>query len=1083
MGTAVLTGALVVGDSVDFTLRSIAESRLGQVALALTTPNRFFRERLADDLESTLGAPAAAVLEVRGAVVNPESSQRANRVHIRGVDQRFWKLAPDPPAEGPPTIGGAAINKRLADQLGVEAGSEILFRAEKPSELVRDAPLAVLEDLTASFRMNVVAVLSDSEFGRFSLQANQVSPYNAFVSLSFLQDEVEKQGQANLLLVGERTGSLPSVEAANEAMLRKWQLSDANLELREVKGKGVYELWTNRIFLDPPIAEAALGAASGSAGVLSYFVNRVRVGERSAPYSMASSMAFSAAIDTAPLPRDLKNEEAVINEWLAEDLAAKPGDEMEISYFVLGPMRQLIEKTKRFLIRQVVPLEGAANDPDLMPPLPGLHGSENCRDWDPGFPVDLDSIRDRDEEYWDRYRGTPKIFVTLKTGQGMWGNRFGNLTAIRFPADGVDPASLESKIRNRINPASIGLFFQPVRERASAASGEALDFGPLFLGLSFFLIVAAVVLIGLLFAFGVEQRSEEAGTLMALGFRPRQVRRLFLTEGFILSCIGGITGTVLGLWYSQAVLYGLSTIWMGAVAKASIEFHFEPSTIVIGLISGTAVAFCAIWLTVRKQARRSARDLLSFGSESASFGLREGSAKTKVGFVFALLSGVTALSWMMFLGTDNSGKTAGAFFGAGALLLIACLSLSYGILSWIARADRLVVFTLASLGMGNTARRRGRSLATVALLACGTFLVIAVGANRKDPLAGAELRSSGTGGFALLGESTIPVFQDLNSEEGLNDFGLSKPDLEEASFVQIRVRQGDDASCLNLNRPQTPRLLGVDPETLVKRGAFTFVQVLGEPHETSPWSLLDREEGEDIIPAIADQGTVLWALGKKVGDTVEYQDERGQLFRVRIVGALANSILQGNLLISERNFVARYPSESGYQMFLIDAAPEKSDDVSSALSAAFEDVGLEVIPTPQRLAEFNAVESTYLSIYQSLGALGLLIGSVGLGVIVLRNVLERRSEMAVLRAVGFRMRSIHWLVLSEHWLLLILGLGSGTFSGIVAVLPALQSTGGAVPYVSLGLILAALAANGVLWIWAATIFATRGRLVEAIRKE
>ena len=47
--------------------------------------------------------------------------------------------------------------------------------------------------------------------------------------------------------------------------------------------------------------------------------------------------------------------------------------------------------------------------------------------------------------------------------------------------------------------------------------------------------------------------------------------------------------------------------------------------------------------------------------------------------------------------------------------------------------------------------------------------------------------------------------------------------------------------------------------------------------------------------------------------------------------------------------------------------------------------------------------------------------SFGLGVILLRNVFERRSELALLLAVGFRKSSLKWLVLSEHAALLVTG--------------------------------------------------------------
>ena len=224
----------------------------------------------------------------------------------------------------------------------------------------------------------------------------------------------------------------------------------------------------------------------------------------------------------------------------------------------------------------------------------------------------------------------------------------------------------------------------------------------------------------------------------------------------------------------------------------------------------------------------------------------------------------------------------------------------------------------------------------------------------------------------------------------------------------------------------------------------------------------------------------------EVGDTIEYTDERGQKFKVRLVAGVANSILQGNLIIDEAEFVKRFPSEAGHRMFLIDAPSNTGADVekiSAAMSRALQDVGLELTPATQRLAAFNAVQNTYLNTFQVLGGLGLLLGSAGLGVVVLRNVLERRGELGLLQAVGFRRRSLHWLVLSEHGALLWLGLGVGMTSALAAVLPALLAPGAEIHFTALGATLAGVFASGLAWTWFATWLALRGKLLSALRNE
>ncbi len=600
----------------------------------------------------------------------------------------------------------------------------------------------------------------------------------------------------------------------------------------------------------------------------------------------------------------------------------------------------------------------------------------------------------------------------------------------------------------------------------------------------------------MLFQFGLEQRAPEIGTLLALGFTPRQVRKLLLREGVTLAFIGGIIGTIGGLFYAKAMLHGLTTIWRDAVGASALSFHFTSQTLFIGLFASVVVSAVTIWLSLRKFVKQPARELLvgEIGGEES----KVQSLKSKIVGVGALLA---ALGLVVFAVAKGDTSNAGIFFGAGALVLVTGLSFGNGWLralgnvpltparfpsegEWenhrqLAAEIAVATFTLGTMSIRGCARRRKRSLATVAMLACGSFLIVSIGVFRLDANRDATKKTSGTGGFALIGETTMPVVQDLNSKSGHEFFALNEHDLEGVSFVPFRVREGDEASCLNLNAAQGPRLLGVKPKMLEER--FGFAK--GTDWNSLISTRLKPGVNETEIPAIGDANSIQWAMKKKVGDTIDYVDERGQPFKVRIVGAVANSILQGQLIINEAEFVKRFPGQSGYRMFLIDAPSNAVSQVSATLSRAMQDVGLELTPAAQRLAQFNAVQNTYLGTFQVLGGLGLLLGSVGLGSVVLRNVLERRGELALMVAVGFPKHQVQRLLLMENGALLLAGLALGMVAAAVAVLPAMLSPSGGLPYVSLSLTLLAVLFNGVLWTWVATRFAVRGNLLAALRNE
>jgi ABC-type lipoprotein release transport system permease subunit len=566
--------------------------------------------------------------------------------------------------------------------------------------------------------------------------------------------------------------------------------------------------------------------------------------------------------------------------------------------------------------------------------------------------------------------------------------------------------------------------------------------------------------------------------LLAVGFPPRLVRRLLFVEGGILALLGAIAGTVVGLLYTKAMIYGLATLWRVAVSGSSIRFHAKSSTLLVGAVAAVGVCLIAIWLTLRKQVSRPARELL-VGELKWQFFAAGPLSKRRIGLWIAALAAVSAAVLLVFMSTGESG--AGAFFGAGALLLIAGLGIIRFFLRILTDSWSKPLTSLAGLGLRNSTRRSGRSLAVAGLLACGIFLVIAVGANRHDPLADAHERDSGTGGFAIYGQSAIGILHDLNSKTGRKSLGLDVSELEDIKVVQLRLHQGDDASCFNLNRAQRPSLLGLQPEQI--QNTFRFTDTIEIPPEEKGWQLLNLNPGEDVVPAIGDNATVVWALGKSVGDDIEYTDEKGRTFRLRIVGMLKNSILQGNLIIAEDEFIERFPSEDGYRIFLADADADKADKVMEILSAGLTDYGLALTPAAQRLAEFSAVENTYLSIFQLLGGLGLILGSLGLGLVVLRNVLDRRGELAMMRAVGLNKNELKRMVFYEHGGLMLAGLACGVIAALVAVGPVLSSAAAQVPFLSLALTILAIGISGLAAIWMATTFALSGKLLEALRSE
>jgi ABC-type antimicrobial peptide transport system permease subunit len=157
--------------------------------------------------------------------------------------------------------------------------------------------------------------------------------------------------------------------------------------------------------------------------------------------------------------------------------------------------------------------------------------------------------------------------------------------------------------------------------------------------------------------------------------------------------------------------------------------------------------------------------------------------------------------------------------------------------------------------------------------------------------------------------------------------------------------------------------------------------------------------------------------------------------------------------------------------------------VSDALTDRLGDAGLRVQSSRERLAAYHKVENTYLSTFQSLGTLGLVLGTIGLLAVLLRNVLERRAELALLRAVGYRQATLAAMVIAEHVLLIVCGLACGTVSALVAILPALAARGGVVPVTMVALLLVGVTAAALISSLLGGVAALRSPLVIALRSE
>jgi len=782
------------------------------------------------------------------------------------------------------------------------------------------------------------------------------------------------------------------------------------------------------------------------------------------------------------------NQSIWLNEWAWRDLGLSPGANVEVDYYLWQDEGRLVTRTAAFKFAGAVEIGGDV-DALLAPDFPGITEARSIRAWDPPFPLDLRRIRPKDEEYWNRYRATPKAFITLAKGQQLWQSRFGKLSAVRMALpDGAGlksvQAKLEAGLRRRLNPDLTGFTINAVRQHGLEASRGSTDFGEYFVYFSFFLIAAALLLAALFFRLGIEQRVREIGILQAAGYPARVVRHIFMMEGAVLSLAGSLLGLLGAIGYGGLMVFGLRTWWLHAVGTQRLSLHLNWVDLGVGAGTGILVSLGIIAWTLRGLSRNSARFLLAGVLESRS--LRKQRART-----LGAAAAVTFLTAMLLLlgSTFKKIPEVEGFFGAGLMLLLSSVSVT----ALYLRRDHPGMLSgqgwrsCLRLGLRNAMHRPGRSLLCVALIAAATFIVVSVEAFRQDPQSISLEPKSGTGGYPLMAHSALPIVYDPNSPAGREALGIPAtevPEMTAVNFVPFRELPGEDASCLNLYAPQEPKVLGA-PHSFLAEGRFSFQDSLAvtPAQQANPWLLLESGSQDGAIPAIGDANTIQYILHLSIGQEITVRGGRGAPVRLRLVAALRNSILQGELVISEANFLRAFPEQEGYRFFLLDAPAQTASALIQPLMEHLADWGFNAVSARERLAAYQAVENTYLSTFQSLGALGLILGTAGLATVLLRNVLERRRELALLRAVGYPKRVLSVIIVAENIVLMVCGLACGTISALLAILPALHARGVTFPIAMVGAILGSVMVVGLASSILAVSAAFQSPLLDSLKSE
>lgn len=988
---AVIVGSLVVGDSVRTTLINRVTERLGDTETIIFSRHSFIDEELLK--APPFGESAKGFLLTNGFI---SQNGKLVPVFVWGTDDLSL------------IKGTARINQALAKELGADHITNIILRLPA-SGLIPSGSLFVTENYTTSLRLDYGGIVDATDGGNLSMKNEQVIPFNIFVNRKELAETMETAGKINLILTDKKITS--------DELNRIWDYKISGLSLNPTEN--FTEILSDRVFLQEEVTETIRRENKETNRLFSYLANSIELNGQSVPYS------FVTAIDHFR-NETLQKNEIILSDYTAGRLQATIGDTIEVSYFTSGDLKTLVTERMKFSVKQIVPLSVLLEDKTLSADFPGLSDVERCTDWDSDLPINMDLITDEDEKYWELYRSAPKAIIAYDAVAADWGNAYGNATALRVNNANPDLSSLRAEM--------FGIQVIHPRESGLYAAKNGVDFSSLFLALGFFIIVSAMLLMLVPLSEMLWQRRHETELLRALGYSRKRIIRLLWRESAPVVLLSAIIGVIAGLLYTVLIMWLLGNVWKGATHTDGFAVYPGIMTICIGLVTGITLSLFLLHRTIVRTLK--IQDS-TFKIPHSKFKVQDSkfkSQKDRRSIGWPILASVLSIAMIainfLFL------RSVTLFVVVG-ILLIGMAALWGNYLIRRNGAASIANFNTDKMIWSSLLAGRKQSLLSFFALTTGVFIVFSVGLNRKGFADSSQIRT-GTGGYSLWCESSVPVYHNIATQAGKEKLSLTDlPD--DTQILQCLRYSADDASCLNLNKVTTPTVLGVDMNALSESN-FQIEQNYWSEERNKVFERMQTQT-DSVYPALIDATVLTWSLMMNLGDTLHYENDRGQSVAIQLVGTLSNSIFQGHILIDRTLFSHIWEETTGSEVFLLKTNDAETQSIATLLATALNEYGVRVTTTNDRLRQFNTVTDTYLTIFLTLGGLGLLLGIMSFIIVVRKNLSMRRSEIMLYHTLGFTDRKIEQTLNWENLIVPLYAIATGVVSSLIGVSISFMNTG------------------------------------------
>ncbi len=1079
MVTAVIGGSFIVGDTLDKLVDDTTIRALGNVDLVYSTPEPISAD-IYTDIEPEFQPHtdgAAPVLYARTTLTNTNTGEVASGISMYGIDDEIFSLGKftknGKRIDIRPT-DGIVLNKKAAEDLDVKEGDEVslLCRnlgADQSCLFSRD------EDGPIPNRITVTDIIDNKGLGALDPFGSRTVQPNAYLSVSLAGTFAGTPGKINMILLsidGSKTEAYKDpdelIDVMDEALTEAIGMEDAGI-FTAVAPDGTIMVSENDVYFTEDLEERIMDQWDTTV-YTSYFVDGISYGDKDLSYSLVtgfdqydpyySDKFFSDGSEVDP--SYLGSGTCFINNWTAEHLGLTHNDVITIKYTFVDELYSLQEAELQLQVFSIIDIAGMGAENLLMPDYEGISGVTTCAQWEPPFPVDMDTIEDEDEEYWELYEGTPKIFMSLFQAEDLFSTVSGTHTGIRIITHSDD---VNNTLAAMLGPEDVSITVDEAKKEAYSTTGALAIFTGMFLTFGVTVVIAALLLeAGMLMAL-TEERKFEHGVLRALGMKRRQVVTLLSLEGAIYSLIGSIVGTIAAIGVGAGLVWGLNNILGTSVENNELTFYFTPQSLIVGFCIGfvfsvlvlaiTAIistrSYVAPSLTGRPEGTSTRRIppfldivllVLAFLLLGSSFVAGHGSILITLGFT-SLFMAVTiskrlkSLRWLFPIIGIIAVLGYGIIFGAAqedrvtyllvSGLCLTILSVSLAIVL-IMSNQKLPLPANTALAFKGLRRRPTDTTLSMTIVAMVVFLIASmavVGALQTHDVSASLEEMSG--GYDIIAQSTVAVDGDLKELE---------PDLfENVTVHQIKTVGQGGGTCSNMNARYPPRLIGLQDEML-NEIEVPMMMDGGKGSARDHWLALDEPLKNGNIPMIADTNTLVWIYGGTVGDVFEVTGDDGNTYKLEVIGIAGQSIFAGMFMMSVENIETIHPASATFDMFVF-ASEKDPEAFAIEIEKEFATYGMDARLTEDVVRDAVSFELSYMTLFNAYLGLGAVLGMAAVGVRTTRALIRRKRELAILRAVGYKKGAVTRLVFTEFFGLGMIGVMAGVFAGVGALIGSL----------------------------------------------